>query len=121
MFAGLDIKRFAIEVIGGLLGGFISEQVVAHPEVFGFLGEYATPVMGIVVGLAGQYIEKKGILPPEIAKILEFSGAVTTGNWIYEYIKKGFGGGSVSKGTSAEIVYVPPTQVQKQTYEAIVV
>lgn len=120
MFAGLDIKKFALEVIGGLLGGFISEQVVAHPEIFGFLGEYATPVMGIVVGLAGQYIENKHILPPEIAKILEFSGAVTTGNWIYEYIKRGFGG-TPSKGTSAEIVYVPPTQVEKRSYEAIVV
>jgi len=118
VFEELDIKNFALEVLGGLLGGFISEQVVSHPEIFGFLGEYATPVMGVILGLAGQYIEKKGILPPEIAKILEFSGAVTTGNWIYEYIKKGFGG---SKGTSAEIVYVPPTQVKKESYEAIVV
>jgi len=118
MLGNLDLKEFLLQVIGGLIGGFISEQVVQHPAIVGFLGEYATPVVGAVVGLAGQYMDKKGILPHEIAKIIEYGGAMTVGNWIYEYLKKGMGG---SKGTSAVTVYVPPTEVEKKTYEAIVV
>jgi len=116
MFAGLDIKRFVIEVLGALFGGFVSEQVVKHPEIFGMLGEYATPVAGIIVGLGGQYIENKRILPVEIAKLLEFAGAVTTGNWIWEFLKGGLGG-----GTKARIVYIPPEQVPVKKEEAIVV
>lgn len=114
LFAGLDVKKFVIEVLGATLGGFISEQVVKHPEIFGTLGEYATPVAGIVVGLLGQYLEAQGTLPAEVSRLLEFAGAVTTGNWIYEYFKGSSG------STSARVVYIPPEQVPKRRYGIVV-
>ena len=127
--AELDLKRFALEVIGGIIGGFISEQAVKRPELMGLLGEYATPVAGVVVGLLGQYLGTKGTLPAEIAFMLEIAGAVTTGNWIYEELVKSTGGTStrtvVPSGTGAQVIYIPPEEVKKkeveEKYESLVV
>lgn len=108
MFRGIDLRKFALETIGALVGGFISEQVVKHPEIFGALGEYATPVTGIIAGLLGQYLETQGTIPRELALLLEYGGAFTLGNWIYEFISKGGGFKALGSGTTAQIVYVPP-------------
>lgn len=116
MPAWMDLKTFALEILGALFGGFLSEQVVKHPEIFGILGKYGTPVAGAVVGLLGQYLEAQRTVPVEIAKILQFGGAVTVGNWVWEILKGSLGGTSVRvkpTGTRAEIVYLPPTIERK--------
>ena len=113
---GLDLRRFAIQVIGGLIGGWVSETVVTRPELVGIFGEYATPVAGSILSLLGQYLETRGTLPRDIARLLEYAGAFTVGNWIYEYIKRGVKG--TSYGTKAVTVYVPPVEVKRR--EAIV-
>ena len=115
---GLDLKRFAVQVIGGLIGGWVSEVVVTRPEIVGVFGEYATPVAGSILSLLGQYLETRGTLPRDVAKLLEYAGAFTVGNWIYEYIKKGFKITGTSYGTKATTVYVPPVEVKRR--EAIV-
>lgn len=112
----LDFKRFTLQVLGGIIGGWLSETVVQRPEIFGIFGEYATPVAGTIVSLLGQYLQEKKVLPTEIAQLLEYGGAFTTGNWIYEQIKTGFG---KPQGTRAETVYIPPTEIKKPS-EAIV-
>jgi len=114
-----DIKEFVIEVFGGALGGWISEFVVTHPEIFGALGEWGTPVFGTIVGLGARYLTNKGTIPRELGKIIELAGAVATGNWIWEKLKTGFGGGGTSakvtvrKGTSA-IIYTPPAEAYRR-------
>lgn len=107
MTAG-EIKDFVIKVFGGALGGWLSEWVVSHPEWFGKLGEWALPVVGVIVGLGAKYLGKRGYIPYELAALGEYAGAVTVGNWIWEKLKKGFGGGA-SAATSA-IIYAPPVE-----------
>ena len=118
----VDIRSFAYKVVGGFLGGWVSEFVTNHPEWFGMLGNYAVPVVGTALGLGSQYLADKGYIPYELARILEYSGAMAVGNWVWEQIKKGFGGGASARigtrGTRAVTVYVPP--VEKKLKEAIV-
>ena len=118
MIAGFDLKEFAKKVVGGALGGFISEVLVTKLPFS--LGEWTTPVLGTVVGLGGQYLRKKGMIDKDIADILEFAGATTVGNWIWEMVKGKMGLGAQtysSTGVAQEIIYVPPIEKEKKLEE----
>lgn len=121
---GLDIKRFTVQILGAMLAGWLSELVVQRQDIFGVFGKFSTPIVGAVVGLLGQYLGRTGRVPAELAQLLEYGGAFTVGNWVWEYLKK------QRQGTTATITYIPPVtyvpprkkeEERKRFREAIVI